>query len=138
MAQQVIDRFAPRFIHQAQQELEQLRDDVNGIRAVMLATVDGFMLASAPQQSGEKLAAVSASMLAMGGALVREAGLEGCRSLTIETNNGQIYVREIQAKGTSLILMVLSASGTALAHVLLGVRKTQEKLAQAEQVMVNT
>lgn len=137
MSSTIIDRFAPRFISHAQTVLRQLHDDVNGIRLVMLATADGFMLAASTPTASEKLAAVGSSMLAMGSALVYEAGFEGCRSLTIEAMNGQVYVREVNVSGTSMILLILFAQGTALAHVLHGARKTGEALSQVDQVLVN-
>ncbi len=124
----VTDKFEPLFLVQARRSLTQLRDDVTGIKSAMLATMDGFTLSAVPDYNSDKLAAVSSSMLAMGSALVFEAGLEGCRSLTIEANNGHIYVREFKTVDVTLIVMVLSTPGTALAHILHGVRKCQETL----------
>ena len=119
----VLDQFPPLFMRSCKLELMELRSNVPGVKSALIATADGFLVASsAPDSHDEKMVAVGSSMIAMGSALVFETGFEGCESLTIEAKDGRIFVRAIPFKPSYVILMVTCRKDTTLAHVLNGVR----------------
>lgn len=121
------------FVDFCTQVLAEFAQDTNGVQDVILATPDGFAIATsnADNQSGDKLSAVGSSLFALGSSLVSEFDLEECSAITIDSSKGKVYIREISPnKDSSLILMVKANKATMLAHMLHGANKAAERIAK--------
>lgn len=92
------------------------------IKAVVLATPDGFEVAMVERQGRSQatpLAAMASSLIALGRAAGREAGHEGCERVVVENSNGKLLVRPIGAAGRTPLLLCMSLkSGVLLGSAL--------------------
>lgn len=80
--------------------LRDLQQRVEGIRTVVLASVDGFALVSAGAEGrGERLAAMTSAMLALAAAVGRELVLGDLQTLMLEAAGGKVLMLAIQAEG---------------------------------------
>jgi len=115
---------------QAQRAAKALLADLDGASAVVIATVDGFDLAHAGARAIEpaRLAAMVSSLAALGDAASRETGIGTPRCLVVESTEGRLVLRCIQARGESLVIVLLTDKS-----VLLGL--VWNRLAAAEQWM---
>ena len=115
---------------QAQRAAKALLADLDGASAVVIATVDGFDLAHAGSRAIEpaRLAAMVSSLAALGDAASRETGIGTPRCLVVESTEGRLVLRCIQARGESLVIVLLTDKS-----VLLGL--VWNRLAAAEQWM---
>lgn len=112
-------------------ELENFAMEVPAIKNVLLATPDGFDIASYitnDKYSKDNLAAVGSSLFALGASLTNELDLEDCQSITIDSENGKIYIRAIVHNGHSLVLLIQTSRKAMLAQVLHGSGKLAEAL----------
>lgn len=104
-----------------QSRLNDFVDGVSGVRTAVIASVDGFALAEVTGTSGtgQRLAAMTSSMLALGSAIGRELALGHLEVLMIETLHGKVLMRAIPT-ATPLLLMAAcdhkSVVGTVLWH----------------------
>lgn len=107
--------------------LEQFLQDTPGVKNALLATPDGFEIASRTQDnshSADKLAAVGSSLFALGASLISEFNLDVCRSIIIDSDKGKIYISTISGgEGKNLILLLQSTQNAMLAHILHGSTK---------------
>ena len=73
----------------AGREAENFLNDVNGVTAVVIATVDGFDVASA-MRAGDaaRVAAMASSISAISSVVSQEANLGRNKSVTIDTESG--------------------------------------------------
>ncbi|MEA5667617.1 roadblock/LC7 domain-containing protein, partial [Stenotrophomonas sp. MH1] len=87
--------------------LREFTESVDGVRAAVVASVDGFALAqSATQQSsGERLAAMTSAMLALASAVGRELSLGTMEVLMLEASEGKVLMQSIPLARGSLLLM---------------------------------
>lgn len=91
-----------------------------GVRAAVLANSAGERLASVPlsNDSPRSLAAMASSALAVGAAMLREAGLGEYQNMVIESDEGLIVVLSVgDAKG-ELLLNVVTDQNAMLGEVL--------------------
>lgn len=118
--------------------LEQFLQETPGVKNVLLATPDGFEIASKTldsAHSADKLAAVGSSLFALGASLISEFNLDVCRSIIIDSEKGKIYISAISGgESKNLILLLQSTQNAMLAHILHGSNKVagyiSERLAQ--------
>ncbi len=103
----------------------ELLDAIDGCRAVIVATIDGFSLAVAQRQSidADRLAAMVSSIGALGAAASRETGIGTPRCLVVESTEGRLVVRCVNTGTHDLVIAVLADTKallgmvwTALAH----------------------
>lgn len=119
------------FITYCNQELKTYTQTYKGIDNTLLATPDGFEIASYSSSnaaSADKLAAVGSSLFALGASLVNEFHLNDCRSIILDSSKGKIYISAIQHSEHSLILMVQTTEQATLGHIIHGVKKLQENI----------
>jgi predicted regulator of Ras-like GTPase activity (Roadblock/LC7/MglB family) len=114
----------------ARQTAQALFAEVDGARAVVIATADGFDLAHAGHQTIDpaRLAAMVSSVSALGDAASRETGIGTPRYLVIESSEGRLVVRCMQVQQQALVAVVLTDKSVTLGLVL-------SHLSQAEQLM---
>lgn len=90
-----------------------------GVRAAVLAERSGVKLASAPlsaDASPHLLAAMSSSVLAIGAAMLDDAGLGACEDMVIESDTGMIVL--LRVADSELLLSVVTDRGAMLGEVL--------------------
>ena len=72
----------------------------DGVQAAVLATVDGFEIAShsrKPSLSAETLAAMSSSLTAISSAVASEVSVKGCDRLLLESESGKIVFQPVRS-----------------------------------------
>ena len=82
----------------AAREAQNFLDEVNGVTAVVIATVDGFDVASA-MRAGDaaRVAAMASSISAISSVVSQEANLGRNKSVTIDTESGFAMVYSVRA-----------------------------------------
>lgn len=129
----------PSFVKFCVAQLEQFCADVGGVKSAILATADGFEVAtfnnSDGKQSGDKLAAVGSSLFSLGSSLVHEFNLEDCKSISIDSERGRVYISAIREGNKQLILMVQATQQAMLARILHGAGKLSEQITQKMALM---
>lgn len=119
------------FITYCNKELQNYTQTFKGVDSALLATADGFEIASfsiSNTSSADKLAAVGSSLFALGVSLVSEFQLKDCRSIILDSSKGKIYISAIQHGEHSLILMVQTTEQATLGNIIHGVKKLQENI----------
>ncbi|MGE8224531.1 MAG: roadblock/LC7 domain-containing protein [Stenotrophomonas sp.] len=113
--------------------LQEFADSVDGVRAAVVASVDGFVLAQAATQSssGERLAAMTSAMLALASAVGRELALGTLDVLMLEASEGKVLMQSIPLPRGSLLLMAACGQRSVIGHVLWSARECGRKI-QAE------
>ena len=81
--------------------------EIDGARAVVIATPDGFDLAHAGHHAIDpaRLAAMVSSFAALGDAASRETGIGTPRCLVIESSEGRLVVRCMQMQGQAIVVV---------------------------------
>lgn len=104
---------------QARQAAHALFVEINGARAVVIATSDGFDLACAGHHAIDpaRLAAMVSSFAALGDAASRETGIGTPRCLVIESSEGRLVVRCMQVQGHAIVVVVLTDKSVMLGLV---------------------
>ena len=100
--------------------LHDLQQRVEGVRTVVLASVDGFALVSAGADGrGERLAAMTSAMLALAAAVGRELVLGDLQTLMLEAAGGKVLMLAIQAERRApLLLMAACDQRSVIGQVL--------------------
>jgi len=105
--------------------------DIVGVKAVVIASVDGFDLASASrvQQDGARIAAMASSISAISGVVSMETGLGNFRSVTIATDSGFAVVHGVPRADVELVISVIADAEAILAQVMHRVSSMSRALA---------
>lgn len=116
----VAELFSTPFLQQTQDALAAMTAAEVGIRAAVVATVDGFAVngASAGPTDPDRLAALASSMASIASVASQEVGLGRCASVTLHTDQGVAVVRQFRAEGHDLVLVVTSDGQALLAQVM--------------------
>ena len=110
---QTVARLSAAFLAFAQQQ--------PGVRASLLATIDGFEIAShCPDTNfrSQNLAAMASSLTAISRAITKEVAFDGCDRLLLESVSGRIVFQPVSSLGVPCTVCVAVASSTILGHVL--------------------
>jgi predicted regulator of Ras-like GTPase activity (Roadblock/LC7/MglB family) len=107
-----------------------LMGDIDGVRAALIASSDGAVLAHAGRLpvDAARLAAMGSSLSALGDEAALETGVGDTRYLVVEAGNGRILVRRLKVNGTQLVAVLLTDKS-----VLLGM--AWSRIGQVEQAM---
>lgn len=107
-------------------------DDVTGITAVVVATVDGFDVASAVRgdQDPARIAAMASSISAISNVVAQEAGLGDYRSVTIGTGAGFAIVHVVVRTDVELVVNVIADASAVLALAMHRIANMSKALAQ--------
>lgn len=113
---------------QAQRVLPSMQrfvDRVEGVRTVVLASVDGFALVQAGAHgNGERLAAMTSAMLGLAGAVGRELALGQLQTLMLEADEGKVLMLALPTTaGTPLLLMAGCDQRSVIGQVLWSARE---------------
>ena len=95
-------------------------DAIASVSAVVVASVDGFAIASAfnGANDADRIAAMASSISAIGSVVAMEAGLGAYRSVTINTDSGFVVVQSVQRTDLELVISVVAGGDAVLAQVL--------------------
>lgn len=116
-----------------QQALDALLRSSTGIRSCVLASADGFVVAEANLQdaAGEKLAAMSSSMVGLATAIARELSFGALETLVLDACDGKVVMLAIPAPDRDLVMLVSCGSSSTLGHVLYSARTASSSIIEA-------
>ncbi len=118
----------------AKRYLNELISDVAGVNSALLASGDGFEVASVIQQEGMdsgKIAAVSSSILSMIQSFTVEIKLVGCQSLILDAVNGKAIIMEVPHHLYPMVLVVLASEKVLLGQALHSIRYCAQRLIES-------
>ena len=103
----------------AQQEADKIMAETEGVTAVVVATVDGFDIASAIRSALDpsRIAAMASSISAIAYVVSDEAKLGKGKRVTIETQAGFAVVYSVPRTDTELVVIVISDGRTLLGQI---------------------
>lgn len=103
----------------AQSEAEKILSELTGVNTVVVATVDGFNVASAINGSADaaRIAALASSIAAISMVVSQEAELGLSKSVTIDTESGFALVYSVRRSDTELVIHVIANSNAILGQV---------------------
>ena len=103
----------------AQREAQQFVDEVDGVTAVVVATIDGFDVVSAMRQGIEpgRIAAMASSIAAISAVVSQEAGLGKNKSVTIDTDSGFAMVYSVPREDADLVVNIIANGNAMLGQV---------------------
>lgn len=116
----------------ATQALERLFLGCDGVKSAMFATRDGRLFAEKSQASvdGNKLAAMSSSLVALGRTALRELQAGDPDHVLIEGSDGKLVLTSVPDTGGLLLLAVLTSHNARLGLVLGHARACARSLMQ--------
>ena len=126
-------QISAEFKEQASQQIHELLNMVSGVDFVMLSSADGFELALASKKNLDnrgKIAAVSSSILAMVSAFIAEIHLSGCKTITLDADNGKVILTAVDHPQYPLVLIAVASKEVLIGQLLYAIKKTTETLAQ--------
>lgn len=112
-------------------EIQELLNSVSGIDFVMLCSSDGFELALASKknlQNPSKIAAVSSSILAMVSAFISEIQLTGCRTITLDADNGKVMLTGVDHPQYPMVIVALASRDVLIGQLQYTLKKVVETL----------
>ncbi|WP_231695459.1 roadblock/LC7 domain-containing protein [Ottowia caeni] len=116
----------------AQQEAERLMQEISGVVAIVVATVDGFDVASAMRKGdANRVAAMASSIFAISAVVSQEAHLGRSRSVTIDTEEGFTVVHSVYRPDADLVVSVIAGQDAILGQVAYQVTQFARALAAA-------
>lgn len=103
----------------AQHEADKMLAETDGVTAVVVATVDGFDIASAVRSELDpsRLAAMASSISAIAYVVSNEAKLGRGKRVTIETDAGFAVVTSVPRSDAELVLIVVTDGRTLLGQI---------------------
>lgn len=103
----------------AQREAQAMLDEVDGVMAVVVASVDGFDVASAVRNDSDptRVAAMASSISAISAVVSQEVALGRSKSVTIDTESGFAVVHNVYREEGELIINVVAREGALLGQV---------------------
>ena len=114
----------------AAREAQNFLDEVNGVTAVVIATVDGFDVASA-MRAGDaaRVAAMASSISAISSVVSQEANLGRNKSVTIDTAFAMVY--SVHRDDAELVINVIADGSAILGQVAYRIAQFARTLAEA-------
>lgn len=94
-------------------EFRAFLESLEGIHAAVLASIDGFEIASHcpnPAFNAYNLAAMASSLTSISRAVVREVSFNNCDRLMIESTNGKIFFQPIATVVPCTLCVAVSSS----------------------------
>lgn len=123
-----------QFVVTSKEVLHELVHSTTGVDGVLLASTDGFEVASIFQKNydGNKLSAVGSSILALVQALTNEAQLTGCRSVILDAENGKIMISAVPNAHQPMILIVVTRQQVLLGQIMHAMNKGTLRLVELD------
>ena len=113
--------------------LDELMQEVKGIKAVVVATEDGFEVAARIENTAQvaRLSAMASSLAALGAMAGEESQLGVCHSLLMEAAEGYIVIVQVRRADVSLIVSVVTGRDAVVGQVLYFSKKAAASLQAA-------
>ena len=113
--------------------LDELMQEVKGIKAVVVATEDGFEVAARVENTAQvaRLSAMASSLAALGAMAGEESRLGMCHSLMMEAAEGFIAIVQVRRADVSLIVSVVTGRDAVVGQVLYFSKKAAKSLQDA-------
>ena len=104
----------------AQQECNNFVAEQTGALAAVISSADGFDIASAVTRSLDpaRIAAMASSIAAIGSVVSQETQLGTSKSVTVNTQDGVVYIANIELQGVTYILNIIANSSAILAQII--------------------
>ncbi|MBR1376175.1 MAG: roadblock/LC7 domain-containing protein [Cardiobacteriaceae bacterium] len=123
----------PVFVKACDVELESFVAANSGVNTILITTPDGFTISSAVKDENkhnmDNLAAVGSTIFALGASASEQLELGVCNSVTIENQQGRIYICAIEGgKDKSLVLFLETTQKAMLATILHASRRLVEAI----------
>jgi len=114
-----------------QAHLDGLAGSLHGVRSAVLASVDGFVVVqtSVNGTSGDRLAAMTSSMLALASAVGRELKIGALHALMLEAEGGKVLMLSVGNAGTPVLLMVACSQRSVMGKVLWTAKECAKEIA---------
>ncbi|MCH4247887.1 MAG: roadblock/LC7 domain-containing protein [Acinetobacter populi] len=112
-------------------ELHEFLNIVSGVNFVMLCSSDGFELSLASKRNLDntgKIAAVSSSILAMVSAFISEIKLTGCQTITLEAENGKVFLTSVDIPQNPMVLVAVTNKDILMGQMLYHFKKLSGSL----------
>jgi uncharacterized protein len=112
-------QFSPESIQLSKNHCEQLLSTVPGLTAAVLASADGFDVASAVRGrlKPERLAALASSIAAIGQVVALEGSLGHSQRIMIDGELGYVMVCSIDRQDIGLVLILLADNDALLGQL---------------------
>lgn len=103
----------------AQQQAELIVQEIEGVQAVVVATIDGFEIASEIRSAlqAPRISALASSIAAIGEVVSSEAQLGSVRSVTVDTGAGAAMIHTIRQGAESYVLIVIADSRALIGQI---------------------
>ena len=116
----------------ASREAENMLSEVDGVTAVVIATLDGFDVASAMRHGDPaRVAAMASSISAISSVVSQEASLGRNKSVTIDTESGFAVVFSVHRPDADLVINVIADGRAILGQVAYRTAQFAKTLAEA-------
>ena len=116
----------------ASREAEKMLSEVDGVTAVVIATLDGFDVASAMRHGDPaRVAAMASSISAISSVVSQEASLGRNKSVTIDTESGFAVVFSVHRPDADLVINVIAYGSAILGQVAHRTAQCAKTLAEA-------
>ena len=100
-------------------EAQAFASAVEGIKTVVVATIDGFDIASAVSDGSDpaRVAAMASSISAISGVVSQETALGRNKSVIIDTDAGFAVVHSVHRPDVDLVIIVIASAAAILGQV---------------------
>jgi predicted regulator of Ras-like GTPase activity (Roadblock/LC7/MglB family) len=119
------------YVATCEEALQKLLRDLLSVTAAVVATGDGFEVASVQadgQMSATRLSALASSLLALGQAALRELSMTGSGSVLIEKPMGKILLVDVRRERLPVVLCVVADAGAMTGKLLWAARQCADAL----------
>ena len=113
--------------------LNELMQDVKGLKAVVISTEDGFEVSARVENTAQvaRLSAMASSLAALGAMAGEESQLGVCHSVALEAAGGYIAIVQVRRPDVSLIVSTVAGSEAVVGQVLYYSKKAAAALQAA-------
>lgn len=116
----------------AKREAKRMLEEVKGMTAVVVATLDGFDVASAMNNGeADRVAAMASSIAAISAVVSEEAELGRSKSVTIATEGGFALVYSIYRDDMELVAILIANGQAVLGQANYSAAQLARKLSEA-------
>lgn len=113
--------------------LDELMQEIKGIKAVVVSTEDGFEVAARVENTAQisRLAAMASSLAALGVMAGEESRLGVCESIVMQATEGFIAIVQVRRADVPLIVSVITGRDAVTGQLLYFSKKAAKSLQDA-------
>ena len=127
------DTKQPQLKSLCQQQLAELAATTQGVRVAIVASSDGFPLASLnlEAQDSRRITAMGAALSALSLRIVQELALSGLEGTVIESAQGLVLCRQIPNSVTPMVLLVVTGEEANYGYAQWAVKHAAKRLSES-------